>query len=586
MIRFKKVFFWIFFLAFISISQAQILSISEKDRNGKKYEVKDDAPQIVDINSIIEVKVSKDELLKIIKNQFPQLAQQADLDIKIADLKKALELHKEALAILENNVATVSDKQQFFGLMDQFLNDIRANANLLKQYNDLTAEFFSLNTNNSIEGGDMEAYIFKNLNGDLAKFQAQLKSIDSSKFTISVVAYKKDKDGGDRVHIQNYDTYSERDYFTVERWVSSMTDAQTQAFSALSATASENNAKSTTIFESLKATFIAQFPSITCVQEQVTAFKTFINDPNLTTDITSALSSKGNELLTEFNTLLSDINSLKAKISGLDITLIFDIENEYKKLVNDVKSIEASFTSFKTITDAITSLEGQVTGLAANFTTCIGQLKTDFNSLKNPLALLSGHQKNYIANKNIGDEVKRFNIANLPEKGIINLKGTGKRVNGDELLIEVLLLMPSSKEGMPSQKFTLEQRLLTMQLIGFRSQVAVGLIMANPTKRSSLDFTPKREFFYTPSASLLLKIGSRKSYFYNEFIDLGIGINFASPDFDSDGTPEFGTGLIFTAFKNILSVGYNYNITLDTPYWFFGVHLPFNLPGLPINTVK
>ena len=123
-----------------------------------------------------------------------------------------------------------------------------------------------------------------------------------------------------------------------------------------------------------------------------------------------------------------------------------------------------------------------------------------------------------------------------------------------------------------------------MQLLGARSETVVGMILANP--KSEFQNDTDREFFFAPSAALLLKFGSRNSYFYNEFLDFGIGVNFAAPDFDTDGTPEFGLGLMLTAFKDVLSVGYNYNVTLNDPYWFFGVNLPFNLPGLPVNPVK
>jgi hypothetical protein len=49
--------------------------------------------------------------------------------------------------------------------------------------------------------------------------------------------------------------------------------------------------------------------------------------------------------------------------------------------------------------------------------------------------------------------------------GYVNLKGTDKRQNGDELLIEMILRMPSTVKDAPEQIFTLEQREFTMQLI-------------------------------------------------------------------------------------------------------------------------
>ena len=74
-----------------------------------------------------------------------------------------------------------------------------------------------------------------------------------------------------------------------------------------------------------------------------------------------------------------------------------------------------------------------------------------------------------------------------------------------------------------------------MILIGAHSVTKVGLIMANPYTLDAGPDAPK--FRFAPSAALLLKFGSRTSHFYNNFLDLGIGLNTAAPDFDLDGKP-------------------------------------------------
>ena len=112
------------------------------------------------------------------------------------------------------------------------------------------------------------------------------------------------------------------------------------------------------------------------------------------------------------------------------------------------------------------------------------------------------------------------------------------------------------------------------------------MIMADPYNADSLaevEALQERRFLYAPSAGLLFKLGLRSSRFYNEFLSPGLGVSISTPDFDTNGEPEFGTGLVLTAFKNLLSIGINYNVTLDVPYWSFGVNLPISLPGVPIN---
>ena len=95
----------------------------------------------------------------------------------------------------------------------------------------------------------------------------------------------------------------------------------------------------------------------------------------------------------------------------------------------------------------------------------------------------------------------------------------------------------------------------------------------------------ENKFQFTPSGSLLFKFGSRKSRTWN-YLEPGIGFNISTPDFDLDGTPEIGLGGVLTVLKDVLSIGVSYNTKTDNPYWFFGLSLPFSIPGVPINSVQ
>ena len=205
-----------------------------------------------------------------------------------------------------------------------------------------------------------------------------------------------------------------------------------------------------------------------------------------------------------------------------------------------------------------------------------------------PLITWLGYQDNLA----LGKEVKRFTLDNLPDEGYLRLTRSGKREDGDILELNLLLGIP--KEGKDPTSTNpddyeirkLEPWNLQMQTLGLFSRTYVGLIMADPYNADSLsgvEAVQERRFLYAPSAGLLLKVGSRNSRFYNDLLSPGLGVSISTPDFDTNGDPEFGTGLVLTAFNNILSIGINYNITLDVPYWSFGVNLPFSLPGIPIN---
>ena len=126
------------------------------------------------------------------------------------------------------------------------------------------------------------------------------------------------------------------------------------------------------------------------------------------------------------------------------------------------------------------------------------------------------------------------------------------------------------------------RRYISMARISPHLKMAGTLVLANPYNRlNSASVELENKFQFAPSYGIFMKWGSRKSKFYNDFLTLGVGAGFSSPDFNLDGTPEFGAGIIITAFKDILSAGWSWNFGVDTPYSFIGFNLPFTVGGLP-----
>ncbi|MDN3493546.1 hypothetical protein [Winogradskyella bathintestinalis] len=563
-------------------ANCQIITVSESYKGDKRV-VEIDKAQIIEINSTLEIQVSKEKLLLAIKSQFPQLNETVELESQLIRLQQALRNQSAVISILENQMPSAEEQKTFFEIMDGFLTEVQSDPILSSRYEELSAEFF---TNEAfVRGNSLESYIISNLNNDISTIKAELKTIETNQYNVSVVAYKKDVSGGDRVHIQNYDTYSNRDFFTVERWVTSLSAEDQQQLEALAEIAKENNEREFQLFQTLKAKLIDEFGSLSCV----IAFKNnsidLIQNMELNDVIPVEIKVKISALQSAIHQFETLYQILKTDLRQWNIGVLLQIKNRALSVVDSLKNIDTNISDFKTLLSQ-TDLAADFSPLLNEFNTCYIEVQTNIKKLENGISLLFGLQTNYIANKSIGDEVLSFSLDNLPDKGFINLKDTGKRQNGDELLIEAILRIPSKVENTPEQIFTLEQREFTIQLIGARSEVAVGLIFANPFNKDDLNLQSNRDFFYAPSASILLKFGSSKSYFYNEFIDFGVGLNFASPDFNTDGSPEFGVGLITTAFKDIISIGINYNTTIDNFYWFFGINLPFNLPGLPVNTIK
>lgn len=580
--RYLKLLLFLVLIGVFPVSFAQILSVTESYK-GDKRTISIDDKQIIEINSTLEVQVSKENLLDAIQSQFPELSETVEMESRLLQLEQALRNQSAAISILENQLATAEEQKTFFEIMDDFFNEIQSNPYLSNRYEELSAEFFT--TQSIAEGAQLEPYIFSNLNNDILNIEEELQTVEAQKYTVSVVAFKKDASGGDRVHIQNYDTYTNRDFFTVERWVTGLSDDDKQRLQELAEIARENNQREFELFRTLKGKLLEEFPSIACFVGFKTNSVEVIKSIELDDVIPAEIKLKIAEIQSAINQFETLYQLLKTDIRQWNITVILNIKQQAQILYEHLQSINTEFSDVQTLINQ-TAIVPKFQPLISEFQICYTQVQLDLVKLQNGIALLFGLQNNYIANKAIGDEVLKFSVDNLPEKGYINLKGTGERQNGDELLIEMILRTPSTVENAPDQIFVLEQREFTMLLLGPRSEVAVGLIFANPFDKDGLNLESNRDFFYAPSASLLLKFGSSKSYFYNEFLDFGVGLNFASPDFNTDGSPEFGVGIIGTAFKDILSVGINYNTTIDNFYWFFGINLPFNLPGIPVNNIK
>ncbi|TXD83280.1 hypothetical protein ESY86_17050 [Subsaximicrobium wynnwilliamsii] len=582
MTNLKAILVCVLLLFSLAKVQAQIIQVTEIDR-GSSRSISLAEAQIIDINASLEINLSKTELLKMIAEQYPQYTQQTALESKINAISDALLNQEAILNSLILGVENVESQQQFFDLMELFLMTIGENEMLSQRYEILSEAYFNLENHETL---NMEAYIFSRFNADALELKEQLKLMEATKYNVSLVAFKKDKLGGDRVHVQNFDTYTERDYVTIERWVTSLSDSQEEQIAGLAEKAKTNEAKTLRIFESLKTKLITYLPNLDCVQAQKENLMTLLNNPETYGDLTADITLQANELFSRLNALSSMVTAFKSDIGSWTITTPFELKTNLENFSKNSKHLTEDFELLESLSKAIERLRPKFDQLFQGFEPCVLEFEAYFKVVQETLTLLKLQQSNYIVNKTIGDEVHRFSIDNLPSKGFINLKGTGSRTNGDELVLEVVLRVPSTLEGAPEQQFLLEQRSFYMQLIGARSEVAVGMILANPIGSTNPAIDPARSFFYAPSASILLKFGSKSSYFYNEFVDLGVGLNFAASDFDTDGTPEFGTGLVVTGFKDIISFGINYNVTLDEPYWFFGINLPFNLPGLPINSVK
>lgn len=586
---------WLFTVLFgsMGLKAQQIVTIIE-NHGSQRDTVAFGYNKIVDINSSLELHISKDSLIKVINDRYPQLMKQLSLEAEIQKLETALKDQGVILKGLRQQVVSAQTRGEFYQAARDFVNFIADPANgMEEEVNGFYTTYRETYSNPRTAPLTSLEFVYLNLNQKLQEVKASFAAIDNAGVMISLVGYKKDKAGGSRVHIKNFDTSSDLDYVTIPRWVTSLSDTQQKKLNEMSDTLANNKVELQSIFNSLKAQFRQFFPDISCMKTLRDDVQSLLSDSSLISAIPADVNAAANDFIKSFDGISLLSNALKTSVGNWDIETILSVSEAIREIISDVQQIDTDLSTLLNKISTVTKLKQWYNDFKPKVGTCFSVTINEFEKLKNVAALLVNQQQNYIANKDIGEDVLSFSVGNLPTVGYLNLKGTGQRSDGDEILIEVVMRSSGSKSGGDSEEtsvfskpITLEETNLVMQMVGIHSQVVVGMIFADPMTTDASVADPSKRHFFTPAASLLLKFGSRNSNFYNNFVDFGIGLNFASPDFDLDGNPEFGTGIIGTALKDILSVGVNYNVSKDVFYWFFGVNLPFNIPGIPINSVQ
>src|SRR5262249_47840905 len=190
-------------------------------------------------------------------------------------------------------------------------------------------------------------------------------------------------------------------------------------------------------------------------------------------------------------------------------------------------------------------------------------------NVQKELKSLSGQSEFNTAALELGDKVRKLSLSQIPSTASIPLEDTGRREAGNHITLKFAVGTAS----------TPREVLLTRQLIMYRilwhTDLKANLIWADPGKQTSVS-----HFQAAPAYNVMLKRGSRKHVLWNSLFDPGIGLNLAAQDFNHDDAQELGVGVAVSALRDLLTVGYGYNVTAGAKYWFFGLRLP--VPGATI----
>lgn len=281
------------------------------------------------------------------------------------------------------------------------------------------------------------------------------------------------------------------------------------------------------------------------------------------------------EILININSFLKDLIDTANDLGGTDFQAIIDeIVNAIEGPgIKEKEVIRSKWEAIKAI--CIKDLKNWVDGIMGHI---YGLIPNFIKSTQ----MLDEQSRTVLA---LGEKVTRLLIDQIPEQGVLDLRYTGIRQEGDEIYIKVVLekeVEPGSGQNPPNFLLT-DKTFVLYPMLSIRMKP--GLIFAAaPKNDQTINIVKyKQTFQAAPSYSALLKIGNRSSVFYNRYVQLGIGLNVAALDFDIDSNLELGLGAVISIFKDFIQAGVGRNMQHDVWYWFFGIQLPWGNLALPAS---
>lgn len=564
-------------LMMTSSASAQILHLQEVPRTqNDTIDIPNGGLQIVDINSQIIIRTDPVAIRDAGRAKFPQLFQEDLLKEKTTRITDALANQDRILQLTKQMLSGLDVQKDLLKEVEAYLQRVAADSLLSDDFNLYTGEYFQqFRSTPREQRPDRFVYSIERFNEQLEKIATDLKTIQpNSQIQFSIAAWRRDPSGGARIHVENFDRFENGEFFSVPRWVTTLSGSDREQLDNFRQLAQGLNEDASQVLAAYKTKVLEAFPSIECVQA-------------IPAEMDSAIQSAAADLQTVLEQfkdgateqVIPVFTSLRAELINWPATQTPDWKGRLNTALHKLKAVSDGFQA--SVGDSLLRANLHL----MNVNSCLLQTLSDVQRIQDfvqkfPYSYL---HKVRLNSEELAEEILAFNLGEIPPTGAIDLEYTGQRKAGDQLLIKAVFRLPNDTSESKSTGHAIESQRLKMILIGAHSTTKVGLIMANPY---TLDVADAPEFRFAPSAALLLKFGSRKSHFYNNFLDFGIGLNSAAPDFDLDGTPEFSAGIIGTVFRDIISIGWNWNFGLDKPNYFIGIHLPFNLPGVPVNTVQ
>lgn len=583
-----------------------ILLLKEESTTGKFRGIINEEDQgIVDIHSIIRIQLNIDS----IETEMMYMAGVSATNDRLKKLRRLnslLKYEQEILRILtdyfqESESITLEQRKEWATLSNEFTDKF---AEVLP---DLDEEIFKNPESPKYKAmmafeGDIEEYLLivikeegQKIRKDLSKEYGLIDGDSSSLIYFRLGAFIKNRQGGRPIHVENFDDIAQEAFYEIQRFEASVSKTEfeeLQNHATLSNSLESQNNQAIQSFKLLAKKQIAALTTSKKIFESIDAQWTDLKDTLEKQSVENATIQAIDNKLSAFNlssvhasitTIVNELSTSALRIPNSGIisenninTLTADLNRDFPNplLSSELKQQIIGHAS----QDKIESIETTSQELQEAIRKDVKNIREFLEQLKMTLGL----KKSSLENEAFSEKVNRFTIGNIPREGFIELKHIGERHPGDEILIKAVIEKGTDKHAKNFKQKEIYRRYLSLARIVPYVKMSASLILANPYNREnnpkvSDNLETKHQF--AASYGVFLKWGSRKSKFYNNYIDFGLGLNFASPDFSLEGTPEFGAGIMLTAFKDWVNVGWGWNFGVDAPYSFIGFNIPFTVGG-------
>lgn len=590
----------------VPVSAQSFLDLYEETSTGERRAISDSMPGIVDANSSIRIEINQETVQDAIF-QFEGIDAG---DSRLAELKKLNSILAAETQILEllNDIANKdSNKFEAFKKLAKLKLEVYSKIKEHKElYGELAKQGVAANAFVREEKGPFIIFVLNYLEQRAEEIREnlyeELKEDSDIRVSFRLAAFIKNKSGGRPVHIENFDEYNNESYKELELFSAPLSAQDQQTIADHKQLTEQLKGGLAAGVQNARQMLVAGVDSLFTSEEAIAAFRENVGDiksrlkkkPNANLD---ELIDKNLSGLEDANLLYSSIQSVFTSFSGKFSRdslegngiegRISQFEQRIAKVLDvipeNLSQFEASHAALlaedSDVEQAILRIRTDYSGVRSSVDQDISKLRKFIRDVKN---LLNPFKKTYLESEEIGKEVRRFTASNIPDVGFLDLRFIGERKPGDEILIKAVLEKGENRSSNAYKEKMLYRRFISIARVAAHIKMSGSLILANPYNRGAdTRVSPNlNQFQFAPTYGIFMKWGSRKSKFYNEFINLGIGMAFSSPDFNLDGTPEFGAALMFTGFRDILGGGWGYNFGANAPYVFVGFNIPFNVGGL------